>query len=59
MFCYRELFGGSNTGINFKNYEDIPVEATGNDVPNCISSFLESPVSAYIIYMMLLFEEML
>ena len=29
----RELFGGDNTGINFDKYEDIPVEATGENPP--------------------------
>lgn len=33
-----ELFGGGhgNSGINFDRYEDIPVEATGSDVPKGI-----------------------
>lgn len=34
-----ELFGTANTGINFSKYEDIPVEATGQQVPEHISSF--------------------
>lgn len=34
-----ELFGTANTGINFNKYEDIPVEATGHDVPPHITSF--------------------
>uniref|UniRef100_A0A182W095 RNA helicase n=1 Tax=Anopheles minimus TaxID=112268 RepID=A0A182W095_9DIPT len=34
-----ELFKHGNTGINFSKYEDIPVEATGDDVPGHISSF--------------------
>ena len=34
---YSELFGSCNTGINFDKYEDIPVEATGYDCPQCIS----------------------
>lgn len=34
-----ELFGTANTGINFKKYEDIPVEATGSDVPPHITSY--------------------
>ncbi|KAG8232451.1 hypothetical protein J437_LFUL012375, partial [Ladona fulva] len=34
-----ELFGTGNTGINFNKYEDIPVEATGDEVPPHISSF--------------------
>jgi len=32
-----ELFGSCNTGINFDKYEDIPVEATGYDCPQCIT----------------------
>jgi len=31
--CFRDLFGDGGTGINFNKYEDIPVEATGEDVP--------------------------
>ncbi|CAH2990120.1 unnamed protein product [Chilo suppressalis] len=34
-----ELFGTGNTGINFSKYEDIPVEASGDRVPDCITSF--------------------
>ncbi|XP_068628361.1 putative ATP-dependent RNA helicase Pl10 isoform X2 [Battus philenor] len=34
-----ELFGTGNTGINFSKYEDIPVEASGDRVPNFITSF--------------------
>ena len=33
-----EMFGTGNSGINFDKYEDIPVEATGNDVPTNIAS---------------------
>lgn len=33
-----ELFGNANTGINFNKYEDIPVDATGADVPDHINS---------------------
>lgn len=33
-----ELFGTGNTGINFSKYEDIPVEATGEKIPENISS---------------------
>lgn len=36
-----ELFGAGNTGINFSKYEDIPVEATGDQVPPHITSFDE------------------
>ncbi|XP_061435835.1 probable ubiquitin carboxyl-terminal hydrolase FAF-X [Lethenteron reissneri] len=34
----QELFAGSNTGINFEKYDDIPVEATGHDCPNHIDT---------------------
>lgn len=33
-----ELFSGSNTGINFEKYDDIPVEATGTNSPGHIES---------------------
>ncbi|CAF95815.1 unnamed protein product, partial [Tetraodon nigroviridis] len=35
----HELFSGSNTGINFEKYDDIPVEATGTNCPSHIESF--------------------
>ncbi|XP_036426418.1 DEAD-box helicase 3 X-linked b isoform X2 [Colossoma macropomum] len=35
----HELFSGSNTGINFEKYDDIPVEATGHNSPQHIESF--------------------
>ncbi|CAJ0966459.1 unnamed protein product [Ranitomeya imitator] len=35
----QELFSGSNTGINFEKYDDIPVEATGTNSPPHIESF--------------------
>jgi len=38
----HELFGSCNTGINFDKYEDIPVEATGEDLPKCVDSFNEA-----------------
>ncbi|XP_036281516.1 ATP-dependent RNA helicase DDX3X-like isoform X5 [Pipistrellus kuhlii] len=38
-FNFRELFSGGNTGINFEKYDDIPVEATGNNCPPHIESF--------------------
>ncbi|XP_052219088.1 uncharacterized protein LOC127836476 isoform X2 [Dreissena polymorpha] len=34
----EELFGSSNTGINFDKYEDIPVDATGEDCPKHIET---------------------
>ena len=38
---HRELFGGTNTGINFGKYEDIPVEATGQNCPPRVDTFSE------------------
>ncbi|XP_016421858.1 putative ATP-dependent RNA helicase an3 isoform X1 [Sinocyclocheilus rhinocerous] len=35
----HELFSGGNTGINFEKYDDIPVEATGQNCPPHIESF--------------------
>ena len=36
----QELFGSnSSEGINFETYDDIPVEATGSDVPSAIEDF--------------------
>uniref|UniRef100_A0A915IVQ2 RNA helicase n=1 Tax=Romanomermis culicivorax TaxID=13658 RepID=A0A915IVQ2_ROMCU len=35
----RELFSSGSTGINFDKYEEIPVEATGRNVPACIQKF--------------------
>lgn len=37
-----ELFGEKKTGINFKKYEDIPVEASGKDVPKPITIFSDA-----------------
>ena len=37
----ESVFDGENTGINFDAYEDIPVEVTGNDAPEAITSFKE------------------
>lgn len=38
-----ELFGTGNTGINFSKYEDIPVEATGENIPPHITSVSTDP----------------
>ncbi|KAF4518398.1 hypothetical protein B566_EDAN010491 [Ephemera danica] len=35
----HELFGQDHTGINFSKYEDIPVEATGDNIPPHINSY--------------------
>ncbi|MFH4981255.1 hypothetical protein AB6A40_007964 [Gnathostoma spinigerum] len=44
----RELFSGINSGINFDKYEEIPVEATGSDVPPPINDFSELPLHPWI-----------
>ena len=44
----RELFGGTNTGINFDKYEDIPVEASGEDPPKHIEKFCDCALSEII-----------
>ena len=37
------------TGINFSNYEDIPVEASGQDVPDPVLSFTNPPLDDHLI----------
>ncbi|RWQ98269.1 putative ATP dependent RNA helicase [Paecilomyces variotii] len=51
----RELFGVPNdpskqqTGINFANYDDIPVEASGQDVPEPVNTFTNPPLDDHLI----------
>lgn len=51
----KELFGtpeeGSlvSSGINFDNYDDIPVEATGDGVPEPIAAFTAPPLDELIV----------
>lgn len=51
----KELFGDANdpskqhTGINFEKYDDIPVEATGADVPEPILSFTAPPLDPVLL----------
>ncbi|KAJ5711524.1 ATP dependent RNA helicase [Penicillium malachiteum] len=51
----RELFGVPNdplkqqTGINFANYDDIPVEASGNEVPEPVNTFTNPPLDDHLI----------
>lgn len=51
----RELFGLPNdptkahTGINFSNYDDIPVEASGHDVPEPVTTFTNPPLDDHLI----------
>lgn len=42
LLIHSELFSGSNTGINFEKYDDIPVEATGHNCPHHIESVSSS-----------------
>ncbi|CAG9532886.1 unnamed protein product [Cercopithifilaria johnstoni] len=44
----RDLFSGTNCGINFDKYEEIPVEATGNDVPRPCAAFDELQLHPWI-----------
>jgi len=43
-----ELFTSAQSGINFDRYEDIPVEATGNDAPSGIETFEEASLGEII-----------
>jgi ATP-dependent RNA helicase DDX3X len=51
----RELFGVAGdstkqpTGINFDNYDDIPVEASGTDVPPPITAFTSPPLDGHLL----------
>ncbi|EXJ78961.1 hypothetical protein A1O3_08461 [Capronia epimyces CBS 606.96] len=51
----RELFGApddpskSHSGINFANYDDIPVEASGHDVPEPVNAFTNPPLDDHLI----------
>lgn len=51
----RELFGVPNdptkqqTGINFANYDDIPVEASGQHVPDPVAQFTNPPLDDHLI----------
>jgi len=51
----RELFGIPNdpskqqTGINFEKYDDIPVEASGQDVPEPVTTFTKPPLDDHLI----------
>ncbi|KAF2644180.1 DEAD-domain-containing protein, partial [Massarina eburnea CBS 473.64] len=51
----RELFGIPNdptkqhTGINFEKYEDIPVEASGQGVPEPVTTFTNPPLDDHLL----------
>ncbi|EFX02574.1 ATP dependent RNA helicase [Grosmannia clavigera kw1407] len=52
----RELFGlpddpsKQHTGINFEKYDDIPVEASGHDVPDPVLTFTNPPLDDHLIH---------
>ncbi|KAI0430852.1 DEAD-domain-containing protein [Xylaria sp. FL1042] len=51
----RELFGTpddpskQHTGINFEKYDDIPVEASGHDVPEPVLTFSNPPLEEHLL----------
>lgn len=51
----REMFGAANdplktqTGINFEKYDDIPVEASGQGVPDPVTTFTNPPLDDHLI----------
>ena len=51
----RELFGVPNdptkqqTGINFEKYDEIPVEASGQDVPEPVTAFTKPPLDDHLL----------
>ncbi|KAI5795205.1 ATP-dependent RNA helicase ded1 [Geopyxis carbonaria] len=51
----RELFGVPNDGttqgmgINFDKYDDIPVEASGHDVPEAVVEFTSPPLDDHLL----------
>ncbi|KAL9127337.1 MAG: hypothetical protein Q9217_003776, partial [Psora testacea] len=51
----RELFGAPNdpskvqSGINFANYDDIPVEASGTNVPEPVLQFTNPPLDDHLL----------
>ncbi|KAK0635185.1 P-loop containing nucleoside triphosphate hydrolase protein [Bombardia bombarda] len=51
----RELFGTpddpskQHTGLNFEKYDDIPVEASGKDVPEPVLTFCNPPLDNHLI----------
>lgn len=55
MRLQRELFGEADDGksqgigINFDKYGDIPVEATGRDVPEPVTEFSSPPINEHLL----------
>ncbi|KAJ3994273.1 P-loop containing nucleoside triphosphate hydrolase protein [Lentinula boryana] len=55
MRMEKEIYGEADdpskqhTGINFEKYDDIPVEATGADVPEPVTSFTSPPLDPVLL----------
>lgn len=49
LFGSAEESGSLTSGINFDNYDDIPVEASGDDVPDAITSFTAPPLDELMV----------
>ncbi|KAK7466272.1 ATP-dependent RNA helicase ded1 [Stygiomarasmius scandens] len=55
MRMEKEIYGDASdpskqhTGINFEKYDDIPVEATGADVPEPVTSFTSPPLDPVLL----------
>uniref|UniRef100_A0A0K0CVZ4 RNA helicase n=1 Tax=Angiostrongylus cantonensis TaxID=6313 RepID=A0A0K0CVZ4_ANGCA len=44
----KQLFNNMNSGINFDNYESIPVEVSGENPPEAISAFVDANMHEWI-----------
>lgn len=44
----KQLFNNMNSGINFDNYESIPVEVSGENPPDPISAFVDAKMHEWI-----------
>ncbi|KAI0244593.1 ATP-dependent RNA helicase ded1, partial [Massospora cicadina] len=49
LYGAAEDFDRQSSGINFSKYDDIPVEATGRDVPASITTFDESELDELLL----------
>ncbi|KAK6465759.1 ATP-dependent RNA helicase DED1 [Scheffersomyces coipomensis] len=49
LFGTPEDVGAQSSGINFDNYDEIPVEASGEGVPEPISAFTAPPLDALLV----------
>ncbi|VDP26870.1 unnamed protein product [Heligmosomoides polygyrus] len=47
-FGGTQLFNNMNSGINFDNYESIPVEVSGENAPEAISAFTDANMHEWI-----------